>query len=155
MKLKSILFAVFLTSLPLFAQQPATPRSTEPEPASRAQQMEREQQQPTREREPERTPAPATPGGPTSTNFHFDMKETAPSVTHHQVTVGGRSLRYTATAGRMPVKNGEGTTEALMFYVAYTLDGADAAAARKYENPEGDIQAFGEFIRMYISRNER
>src|SRR5205085_2887180 len=32
---------------------------------------------------------------------------------------------------------------------------ADAAAARKYENPDGDIQAFGEFIRMYISRNER
>jgi carboxypeptidase C (cathepsin A) len=32
---------------------------------------------------------------------------------------------------------------------------ADAAAARKYENPDGDIQAFSEFIRMYISRNER
>ncbi|MEO8034734.1 MAG: peptidase S10, partial [Acidobacteriota bacterium] len=32
---------------------------------------------------------------------------------------------------------------------------ADAAAARKYENPEGDIEAFSEFIRMYISRNER
>src|SRR5438046_10272473 len=32
---------------------------------------------------------------------------------------------------------------------------ADAAAARKYENPEGDIEAFGEFIRMYISRNDR
>jgi carboxypeptidase C (cathepsin A) len=129
----------------------------------------------------------------------------------------------------MPIKNGEGTTEALMFYVAYSLDGADAstrpltfaynggpgsatiwlhmgalgprtvtmgpqgfmpqppfrlhdnpytpldrtdvvlidaigtgwsraadaAAARKYQNPEGDIEAFGEFIRMYISRNDR
>src|SRR5205085_9715800 len=32
---------------------------------------------------------------------------------------------------------------------------ADAPAARKYENPDGDVQAFGEFIRMYISRNER
>jgi carboxypeptidase C (cathepsin A) len=32
---------------------------------------------------------------------------------------------------------------------------ADAAAARKYENPQGDVEAFGEFIRMYISRNER
>src|SRR5258706_9832641 len=26
----------------------------------------------------------------------------------------------------MPIKNGEGTTEALMFYVAYTLDGAES-----------------------------
>ncbi|MGZ7032253.1 MAG: peptidase S10, partial [Thermoanaerobaculia bacterium] len=32
---------------------------------------------------------------------------------------------------------------------------ADAAAARKYENPQGDVEAFGEFIRMYLSRNER
>jgi len=242
MKLKAILFAVLLISLPLFAQQrrqqtpapaptapaaqqSAAPRSTEPEPPARAQQMEREQQQPARESERNQPPS----GGATNTNFHFDMKETAPSVTHHQMTVNGRTLHYTATAGRLPIKNGEGTTEALMFYVAYTLDGAeaatrpltfaynggpgsatnwlhmgalgprvvsmdpkgfmpqppfrlkdnvytpldrtdvvlidaigtgwsrpaDAAAARKYENPDGDIQAFGEFIRMYISRNER
>src|SRR5207244_9385355 len=32
---------------------------------------------------------------------------------------------------------------------------AYAAAARKYQNPEVDIEAFGEFIRMYISRNDR
>ncbi len=157
------------------------------------------------------------------------MKEAAPIVTHHEVTVNGRALRYTATAGRMPIKNAEGVTEALMFYVAYTADGSDASkrpltfsynggpgsaslwlhigalgprtvvmqpegwmpqppfrlhdnpytpldktdivmidaigtgwsrpaddkAARKYENPEGDIEAFGEFIRMYITRNER
>ena len=85
--------------------------------------MEQAQQQPAREREAERTP-PATGGGATSTSFHFDMKETPASVTHHQMTVKGRALHYTATAGRMPIKNGEGVTEALMFYVAYTLDGA-------------------------------
>lgn len=202
--------------------------------------MAQEQSQPAREQEREReAPRPAAQpepqratggfGGGASTSFRFDMKETAPSVTHHSVTANGRTLRYTATAGRMPIKNGEGTTEALMFYVAYTVDGADAetrpltfaynggpgsasiwlhmgalgprtvtmgregfmpqppfrlhdnqytpldrtdlvlvdaigtgwsrpadaAAARKYENPEGDIEAFGEFIRMYISRNER
>ncbi|HYU26065.1 MAG TPA: peptidase S10 [Thermoanaerobaculia bacterium] len=245
MKSKALVFALLLASVPLFAQesprrrpaqtpapatQPsATPRSTEPEPPARTQQMEQAQQQPAREREAERvTPQPSA-GGATTTTFHFDMKETPASVTHHQVTVKGRALHYTATAGRMPIKNGEGVTEALMFYVAYTLDGAeaatrpltfaynggpgsasiwlhmgalgprtvvldpkgfmppppfrvhdnpytpldttdlvlidaigtgwsrpaDAAAARKYENPEGDIQAFGEFIRMYISRNER
>ena len=247
MKLKALVLALLLASMPLFAQEsprrrtaqtpapapqpstpPSTPRSTEPETPARAQQMEQAQQQPAREREAERTP-PATGGGATSTSFHFDMKETPLSVTHHQMTVKGRALHYTATAGRMPIKNGEGVTEALMFYVAYTLDGAeaatrpvtfaynggpgsasiwlhmgalgprtvvldpkgfmppppfrvhdnpytpldttdlvlidaigtgwsrpaDAAAARKYENPEGDVQAFGEFIRMYISRNER
>src|SRR5207248_4842751 len=209
-----------------------TPSSTEPEPPARARQMEQEQQQPAREREAEARPTPSpTTGaaGATTTSFRFDMKETPANVTHHQVTVNGQSLRYTATAGRLPIKNGEGTTEALMFYAAYTLDGADAAtrpltfaynggpgsatiwlhmgalgprtvvldpkgfmpappfrvhdnpytpldstdlvlidaigtgwsrpadaaAARKYENPEGDVQAFGEFIRMYISRNER
>src|SRR5205823_2540342 len=247
MKLKALVLALLLASMPLFAQesprrrpaqtpapapqpstQPSTPRSTEPETPARAQQMEQAQQQPAREREAERTP-PATGGRATSASFHFDMKETPASVTHHQVTVKGRALHYTATAGRMPIKNGEGVTEALMFYVAYTLDGAEAAtrpvtvaynggpgsasiwlhmgalgprtvvldpkgfmppppfrvhdnpytpldttdlvlidaigtgwsrpadpaAARKYENPDGDIQAFGEFIRMYISRNER
>jgi carboxypeptidase C (cathepsin A) len=218
--------------------QPSTPPSTEPEPSAAARQMTAEQQTPARESEREReTTRPSQPaeqqrgggGGATNTNFHFDMKETAPSVTHHEITVKGRTLRYTATAGRMPIKNGEGTTEALMFYVAYTLDGADrdtrpltfsynggpgsatiwlhmgalgprtvvmgpsgfmpqppfrvhdnpytpldrtdivlidaigtgwsraadAAAARKYQNPTGDIEAFGEFIRMYISRNDR
>ncbi len=213
-------------------QPPATPAATEPEASPRARQTEHEQS--TRaESERERAEQPEQerggPGGATNTKFHFDMKETAPSVTHHQITVDGRTLRYTATAGRLPIMNGEGVTEALMFYVAYTVDGAeaakrpltfaynggpgsasiwlhmgalgprtvvlqpegwmpqppfhlhdnpytpldrtdivlvdaigtgwsrpaDAAAARKYENPQGDIEAFGEFIRVYISRNER
>src|SRR5438270_405961 len=33
--------------------------------------------------------------------------------------------------------------------------GAGAAAGRKFWNLQGDIEAFGEFIRLYISRNER
>lgn len=213
------------------AAQPATPQSTEPETPPRAHQAEQQQQAPARETERARPEEQqASPfGGARITTFHFDMHETPPSVTHHDVTVNGRTLRYTATTGRLPIKNGEGTTEALMFYVAYTLDGvdaaarpltfaynggpgsasiwlhmgalgprtvtmgpngfmphppfrvhdnpytpldrtdlvlvdaigtgwsraADAAAARKYENPQGDIEAFGEFIRMYITRNER
>jgi carboxypeptidase C (cathepsin A) len=209
---------------------PAPATATEPEAASRARQPEPERAQPARA-EAER-PEPAQPGGPggaSNTSFKFDMKETPASVTHHEVTVNGHALRYTATAGRMPIKTGEGTTEALMFYVAYTVDGSDASkrpvtfafnggpgsasywlhmgalgprtvvmgpdgampqppfrvhdnpytpldrtdivlidaigtgwsrpadanAARKYENPEGDIEAFGEFIRMYITRNDR
>ena len=246
---KMTVFALMLISISAFAQQrsrrttpasapaPATqtttPQSSEPEATPRSTAMEQQQQQPARERErTEEAPRPQQAGGfggATNTSFHFDMKETSLSVTHHTVTVNGKTLNYTATAGRMPIKNGEGTTEALMFYVAYTLDGvdhatrpltfsynggpgsatiwlhmgalgprvvtmgaegflphppfrvhdnpytpldrtdivlidaigtgwsraADAAAARKYQNPEGDIQSFGEFIRMYISRNER
>src|SRR6201987_1761981 len=32
---------------------------------------------------------------------------------------------------------------------------ADTAAARKFWNMRGDIEAFGEFIRLYLTRNER
>jgi carboxypeptidase C (cathepsin A) len=58
---------------------------------------------------------------------HKDVTEVAPVVTHHQITVNGSLLKYTATAGRLPLKRGDGKVEAEMFFVAYTLDGQDAA----------------------------
>jgi carboxypeptidase C (cathepsin A) len=223
----SLFFTLALAAQQQRAAQRPQPRSTEPQPPPRAEQVEQQQQQPAREAERPRTETRMD--GASNSAFHFDMKEAPPSVTHHQITVNGRVLHYTATAGRLPIKNAEGVTEALMFYVAYTLDGADAgtrpltfaynggpgsasiwlhigalgprvvtmtsdgfmpqppfrlhdnpytpldrtdlvlvdaigtgwsrpadaAAARKYENPEGDIESFGEFIRLYISRNER
>jgi carboxypeptidase C (cathepsin A) len=57
----------------------------------------------------------------------FDMAEVAPVVTHHQITVDGKLLKYTATAGRLPIKRADGKIEAEMFFVGYTLDGPDAA----------------------------
>src|SRR5258708_26656725 len=107
------------------AAVPAT--TTEPEAAPRTRQSEPERQQPTHPTESERTEQQGGQGGATNTTFHFDMKEISPSVTHHEVTVNGHTLRYTASAGRMPIKNGEGVTEALMFYVAYTVEGSEAA----------------------------
>jgi len=160
---------------------------------------------------------------------HYDMTEMAPTVTHHQITVDGKLLKYTATVGRLPIKRGDGRIEAEMFYVAYALEGADAAKRpltfafnggpgsasiwlhmgalgprkvilqgdgfmppapyRVEDNPytlldksdlvlidaigtgfsraadaeqfkkfwgvKGDIEAFSEFIRLYITRNER
>ncbi len=160
---------------------------------------------------------------------HYDMTETPPAVTHHQITVDGKALKYTATAGRLPIKRGDGKIEAEMFYVAYTLDGQEAAKRpltfafnggpgsssiwlhmgalgprrvvlqnngfmppapyRMEDNPytlldksdlvlidaigtgfsraadselfkkfwgvKGDIEAFSEFVRLYITRNER
>ncbi len=52
-------------------------------------------------------------------------KEEPPVVTHHEIHVGGRILRYTATTGYMPIKSEDGSeVEARIFFVAYTLDGA-------------------------------
>jgi carboxypeptidase C (cathepsin A) len=160
---------------------------------------------------------------------HYDVAEVPPVITHHQTAVGGKTLNYTATTGRLPIKRGDGKIEAEMFFVAYTLDGQDAAKRpvtfsfnggpgsasvwlhmgalgpkrvvllsngfmpaapyRLEDNPDtlldrsdivmvdamatgysraanaeltkkflgvkGDIQAFGEFIRLYLSRYER
>jgi carboxypeptidase C (cathepsin A) len=51
-------------------------------------------------------------------------------VTHHSITVRGKTLNYTATVGQMPLKNPSGETEAHIFYMAYTLDGAGDASKR-------------------------
>ena len=48
----------------------------------------------------------------------YDVDEVAPVVTHHQVTLEGKTLRYTATVGRLPIKRGDGKIEAEMFFVA-------------------------------------
>jgi carboxypeptidase C (cathepsin A) len=42
--------------------------------------------------------------------------------THHQITVDDKELKYTATAGLMPIKDTKGETEARIFFIAYTLD---------------------------------
>jgi carboxypeptidase C (cathepsin A) len=168
-------------------------------------------------------------GEATDKEEHYDVTEVPPVVTHHQAMIGGKSLSYTATAGRLPIKREDGKTEAEMFFVAYTLDGQDAgrrpltfsfnggpgsasvwlhmgalgpkrvvlqsngfmpaAPYRTEDNPDspldrtdivmvdamatgysraanaeltkkflgvkGDIQSFGEFIRLYLSRYDR
>jgi len=58
---------------------------------------------------------------------HYDVTEVPPILTHHQITLNGKVLKYTATAGRLPIKRPDGKIEAEMFFVAYTLDGQDAA----------------------------
>src|SRR5579864_928147 len=58
---------------------------------------------------------------------HYDVSEVAPVVTHHQITVDGKLLKYSATAGRLPIKREDDKIEAEMFFVAYTLDGQEAA----------------------------
>src|SRR5436305_13891228 len=55
------------------------------------------------------------------------MTEIAPVVTHHQVSVNGKTLKYSATTGRLPIKRGDGKIEAEMFFVAYTVDGQEVS----------------------------
>lgn len=49
------------------------------------------------------------------------------AVSHGSVTVDGHSIRYTATAGHLLIRNDEGEPTATMFYVAYTADGGTAS----------------------------
>jgi carboxypeptidase C (cathepsin A) len=176
----------------------------------------------------EQKPVAAKPGADKDKE-EFDVSEVPPIVTHHQLTLDGKLLKYTATAGRLPIKRGDGKIEAEMFFVAYTLDGQDAGKrpltfafnggpgsatiwlhmgalgpkrvamqpdgllppapyhiadnpytildksdvvfvdaistgfsraanaelSKKFLGVKGDIEAFSEFIRLYLTRNER
>jgi len=89
------------------AQQPtpALQTSTSPSPAPGAPSSG---QQSLQQRRPQEQPSPSP--------------EESPVVTKHEIRAGGRTLRYTATVGMMPIKNRDGETEARMFFMAYTLD---------------------------------
>src|SRR3989440_11193900 len=57
-------------------------------------------------------------------------KEEPPVVTHHEIRINGKALKYTATAGMMPIRDAKGDTEAHMFFMAYTLDGVSDTGRR-------------------------
>src|SRR5579859_6679198 len=44
-------------------------------------------------------------------------------VSHHTVTIDGKTIPYTATAGTLTLRSDDGKPIASMFYVAYTADG--------------------------------
>ncbi len=120
------------------------------EQSSQDKATENPKQAASKEKKPKKeqpTPAPAMPetkpsesaskpGEPTKPDSaeatdkdkdeHYDVTEVPPVITHHQIAVNGKTLSYTATAGRLPIKRGDGKIEAEMFFVAYTLDGQDA-----------------------------
>ena len=51
-----------------------------------------------------------------------DKEDEKPVVTHASVLIGGKTVKYTATTGFMPLRDADGVTEAKIFYVAYTAD---------------------------------
>ena len=197
-------------------------------PAKQSQQPAKQEEKAAKPTEPA-PPQPEPKAGDDKKEEHFDMTEIAPVVTHHQISLDGKTLKYTATAGRLPIKRGDGKIEAEMFFVAYSVDGQDASkrpltfafnggpgsatiwlhmgalgpkhvaltadgvlpaapyrvednpytlldksdlvmvdaigtgfsraenmdTSKKFWGVKGDIEAFSEFIRMYLSRYER
>jgi len=130
MRTSGMLVSVLLLTTALLAQQAKPPKSRvkKTNPTPEATQPESSQAAaPAPSAQP--TP-PAKPGAPEaakqSKELHFDMTEAPPVVSHQQVTINGRVLRYTATAGRLPIKRADGKIQAEMFFVAYTLDGENA-----------------------------
>src|SRR6267378_3336347 len=75
----------------------------------------------------EKNPEPVKPVDGSDKEERFDVAEIPPVVTPHQITVDGKVLKYTATAGRLPLKRPDGKIEAEIFFVAYTLDGLEAS----------------------------
>src|SRR5262249_13342418 len=52
------------------------------------------------------------------------------SVTTHEMTLDGKTLKYTATAGNLLIRDEENQPNASFFYVAYTLDGVSDLRTR-------------------------
>ena len=95
------------------------------EPAVKNQEKKPAEKAPDANPAEEQKPAAPKPGTDKDKE-EFDVSEVPPVVTHHQITLDGKVLKYTATTGRLPLKRGDGKIEAEMFFVAYTLDGQDA-----------------------------
>ncbi len=238
MRIVLALVASLLLSVAGFAQQSSSSQDTPSEnPKQGTKKKESTKQTPAppspETKTPESTTKTAEPAKAESTEGDkeekFDVAEVPPVVTHHQLSLNGKTIAYTATAGRLPIKRGDGKIEAEMFFVAYTLDGQDATKrpvtfsfnggpgsasvwlhmgalgpkrvvlqqngfmpaapyrvednpdtlldrsdivmvdaiatgysraanaelTKKYLGVKGDVQAFGEFIRLYLSRYER
>ena len=109
----------FLVLPPLHAQekvQADTRRTTADKPADRPSHAENQPDE------------PGAGHAPEADGSKPDARATErSSVTHHQITLGGRALHYTATAGTLIIRNEEDKPYGSIFYVAYTADGASGA----------------------------
>jgi carboxypeptidase C (cathepsin A) len=75
---------------------------------------------------------PAQPAAAGADQHKETEKEAAPIppektvATHHEMTLGGKTLKYTGTAGTLLIRDEEDKPYGSIFYVAYSLDGAEA-----------------------------
>jgi carboxypeptidase C (cathepsin A) len=75
-------------------------------------------------------PAPAQPNADQHKDADKDNTPVPPEkpvATHHEMTLDGKSLKYTATAGNLIIRDEDEKPFGSLFYVGYTLDGADAS----------------------------
>lgn len=70
--------------------------------------------------------AAARPQKPEKTDNALIAELPSDSVTHHDITMGGHRLAYTATAGTLTLRDDKGEPSAKVFYVAYVADGQQA-----------------------------
>lgn len=75
-------------------------------------------------------PLPAMAAEPTVAATVKTLPAETKSVTRHTVTIAGRRIDYTATAGRLVLTNAENEPTARMFYVAYVADRPKSAPER-------------------------
>jgi carboxypeptidase C (cathepsin A) len=76
------------------------------------------------------TTKPSANGKPADREKTAKEVEAKPVVTHHEITVRGRPLKYTATAGKLPIRDSKGEPEAQIFFIAYTADDVGDRAKR-------------------------
>jgi carboxypeptidase C (cathepsin A) len=56
--------------------------------------------------------------------------EEKPVTTRHELTINGKLVKYTATAGTLPILSATGEAEAHIFFTAYTVDNAADSGQR-------------------------
>src|SRR5262245_23280095 len=97
------IFLLLLLSFPIAAQSPQTRQAQAP-PAQTPPQTQQPQGR-------QRNPDPSRPQNLSGGAVAETIDET-PSITHHEITVNGKTLKYTATVAQMPLKAPTGETEA-------------------------------------------
>jgi carboxypeptidase C (cathepsin A) len=72
------------------------------------------------------TPAAATEQHKESEKEAIPVPPERPVTTRHELALNGKTLKYTATAGTLVIRDEEDKPYGSIFYVAYTLDSAEA-----------------------------
>jgi carboxypeptidase C (cathepsin A) len=76
--------------------------------------------------------APAAVAAPAAEkkDANKDEPKDSLSVTQHTAMIGGKEIKYTATAGKLVMKDDEGKPKAEVFFVAYTKNGVEDLGQR-------------------------
>src|ERR1700690_2684199 len=115
MRIFTVIFFVGLMFPMAVAQQsqsPDTPENVQPAANKPAANKKDKKQTTTASTTPDKSEESAKPSEPskadaneaTEKEEHYDVTEVPPVITHHQFALNGKTLSYTATTGRLPIK---------------------------------------------------